>query len=136
MRRGHPPLPVRLAVMLGSLALLLGLVGLVTFQPTGPRMPTTPRVVLVGIPQDALPVVTVTWTERTMDITQEARPGDRHRVWALPPLPEQGIVTLEVHDELTGLVLARKEVRPPHPSVIAVDVSGVVGPRRAPSTGR
>ena len=119
-----PPLLVRLAVTLGSLALLIGIVGLVTFESPDPALSNVPRALLVAVPTDALPVVTVAWVEQGIEVRQDARPGDRYRVWELPPLPEDLAVTLTVRDELTDAILAEQVLKPPHRTLIPVDLSG------------
>ncbi len=119
----RPPFILRLAVVVGGVSLLLGIVAAVSLvvqgeEPgpvAGPGM--WARVRIEGAPPGVPLEVAVTWNEADATITQRARRLEGGSdVWILPPCPEGVLVTILVRNPSTSppdvLGSERVEVRP------------------------
>ena len=132
MSREHPPLLLRLAVVVGGFTLLLGLVGVVLIvlrgddvaSAAGPGLGEHVRV--VGAEEGAQLTVSARWEEGPILHNEAARPlASESHVFLLPPGLAGRTVVLVVHDAETSRSLATREVRLQRGEEIRVEVEPV-----------
>ena len=117
MSRAHPPLLLRLAVVVGAFTLLLGTVGVVFMvlrdedyaSAAGPGLGE--RVRVVGVPADAKLTVHARWEEGPILHAETAHPlASEGHVFLLPPRLTGRKVGIEVRDAGSSRLLASRAV--------------------------
>lgn len=129
MSRSHPPLLLRLAVVVGAASLLLGLVGVVWLVLRGDEIESSAgpglgeRVRIVGIADDVVPAVDVRWEDDRIVHVEPARPlASAADAFLLPPGLAGRSVVVQVRDARTSRLLVNREIVPVRGEEIRIEV--------------
>lgn len=125
-----PPFLLRLSVVVGSISLLLGLVGVGWLIVNGDDSASAAGAGLgeylrvVGLGEDVVPEVTVQWAEGDIVHVEPARPlASAAGSFLLPPGLAGRRVLIEVRDLHTSLSLASQELVPIRGTEIQIEIA-------------
>lgn len=134
MTRGTPPVLLRLAVIVGGVTLVFGIVGLVLLVVVGGEDDPVggpglgPLLRIRGVPLDGRLTVDVIWEEDEAAVRQSARPTRDATTWILPPLPADRPITIEVKNTAAWppqvCVLQRRRIAPGEEVVVDFSKDG------------